>query len=147
MRPLLLILLAACSPKYLGAYGRIEFTTPQGVEVLPNLHAIDREALGAELEAVARQWELVLPGARRALHDLRVRIECLPFRDPQCPSAGCAGLYVPGFHLVRVGWAPEVPWDHTALAHEVGHHILWMLKRDASEEGLRSFTERYKLPY
>lgn len=145
-----LLALSACEPTHLLDYGAFTFTDRHGVRVIQDLHVITPEAFEAEIDRVTVLWESALPDAGDVLDDLYVWLAPRPFRDPHSPGlcpTGCEGAYSPRLRLAIVGVGLDDPLEGTALGHELGHVILWRLRGDASEEGLRAFTLTHGLPY
>lgn len=131
----------------------IDFTDSHGIQVDTGEFAVDSMEFDRIVDQTIDAWENAfaverpdaVPRLRHIWDGVIVMWETYPF---PCPGIGvpmdlCAGLMEN--HILHIGWRPDV--EDTALGHELGHFILWVLDGDPSEERLLWFHERFATPY
>lgn len=118
----------------LGQYGWVEWTDRHGIGVAPNGYPVERTEFEAVVDDTIARWgPFVLPGIpEAAIGDSFASWSPLPFgSDYGCPDPrGCAGVTIGG-RIAVVGF--DTPISGTALAHEIGHVILFRAGLPAGE--------------
>jgi hypothetical protein len=126
---------------------RVTCVTAQGtIFVKDGGVAPDCTELTNEIERVLEAWRKVPDFKVIDNLDLMVFVKPMPFELHKSPGNKFAGFAKPYDHMIAVGFDGR-PVEQTALAHELGHIILFHAGKKQDEETFKSYADQYGVPY
>jgi hypothetical protein len=126
---------------------RVTCVTPHGTIFVKDGGVVPACAdLTDEIDRTLAAWravpDVLLPGKL----DVMVFIKPMPFEVHKSPGNRFAGLAKPFDNVIGVGFDGR-PVAQTALAHELGHIILFRAGKNADEQTFRTYADQYGVPY
>ncbi len=144
-----LICLAGCIPGY---WEQVDWIDAHGVQVSNNAYPVDQAEFTAEVDYTLDAWQFAL-GEEGIKCELSA---CMPLMHVafaewpvECPWTGdpLNGYEMQWWAAYRILVGYETPLANSALGHELGHAILSCCKLSANELALRSWADKYGVPY